>query len=262
MEDSEFLKVAKEAAIEAGKIVKAVSVSDLTLSGKGHFANFATEADVASEKKVIEIITKAFPDHNIIAEESGTVDHGSEYSWAIDPIDGTIPFVDGLPFFGVSVGLLKNNKPYVGVINMVTDGELFWAQEGQGAFKNGEKISVRPEPALSKTTIALEFAHDGRMERIESEFKPLADKVRYIYVFGSSVRALSFLAEGKICGLFNSKGHPWDFAAGAILVKEAGGEFSDEFGGAPDFKQHKLNLLASNGLIHETLIKTLDFKPA
>ena len=122
MADSKFLAVAKEAAIEAGKIVKYYYNTELELHGKGHVANFATQGDLESEKKVIEIITKNFPDHNIIGEESGRVDKGSEYSWAIDPIDGTIPFVDGIPFFGVSVGLLKNNQPFVGVINMVEIG--------------------------------------------------------------------------------------------------------------------------------------------
>jgi myo-inositol-1(or 4)-monophosphatase len=98
MADSKFLTVAKEAAIEAGKIVKKYYQSKLELHGKGHVANFATKADLESEAKVIEIIKANFPEHNIIGEESGRVDNGSEYTWAIDPIDGTIPFVDGIPF--------------------------------------------------------------------------------------------------------------------------------------------------------------------
>src|SRR5262245_53009959 len=133
MSDSKFLEVAKEAAIEAGKVVKSYYNSELALQGKGHYTNFATKADLESEAKVIEIITKNFPEHNIIGEESGRVENNSQYTWAIDPIDGTIPFVDGIPFFGISVGLLKNNKPFVGVINMVAADELFWAEEGEGA---------------------------------------------------------------------------------------------------------------------------------
>lgn len=112
MADSKFLQVAKQAAIEAGKIVKKYYQTKLVLHGKGHVTNFATKADLESEAKVIEIITKNFPEHNIIGEESGRVDNNSEYTWAIDPIDGTIPFVDGLPFFGISIGLLKNNQPF------------------------------------------------------------------------------------------------------------------------------------------------------
>src|SRR3989344_6796187 len=127
MADSRFLKVAKQAATEAGEIVKKYYQSELELHNKGHVNNFATQADLESEAKVIEILRASFPEHNIIAEESGRIDNGSEYTWAIDPIDGTIPFVDGLPFFGVSIAVLKDNKPFIGVINMVVAGELYWA---------------------------------------------------------------------------------------------------------------------------------------
>lgn len=254
MEDSKFLTVAKEAAIEAGKVVKGYYQSELELQGKGHFTNFATKADIESEAKVIEIITKNFPEHNIIGEESGRVDNGSEYSWAIDPIDGTIPFVDGIPFFGVSVGLLKNNKPFVGVINMVAVGDLYWAEEGKGAFKNGEKIQVREEKDLEQSTIALEFGHTGRDLKIENHFKPIVGKIRYAYVFGSAVRSLTLIAQGNLDGALISA-YVWDFAAGAILVKEAGGKITSPKGGDPDYTLNHFELLFSNGLIHEDLLK-------
>ena len=212
MQDSKFLQVAKQAATEAGKIVKKYYQSKLTLNSKGHFANFATKADVESENKVIEVIKANFPEHNIIAEESGTVDNDSEYSWAIDPIDGTKPFVDGLSTFGVSVGLLKNNKPFVGVINMVAQEELYWAERGRGAFKNEKKINVRKEKKLDQSSLALEFGHSSREERIEKQFKPIISRVRYVYVFGSAVKALTSVAEGSLSGCL-IKAHPWDFAA-------------------------------------------------
>lgn len=255
MADSKFLIVAKQAAIEAGKIVKKYYNSELELQGKGHFANFATKADVESEAKVIEIIKANFPGHNIIAEESGIIDNGSEYSWAIDPIDGTIPFVDGIPFFGVSVGLLKNNKPFVGVINMVAESELFWAEEGKGAFMNGKKIHVRNEPDLSNVTFALEFGHAERLMRLEKHFKPIVEKVRFVYVFGSTVKPLTLVARGSIDGSF-IRANVWDFAAGAILIKEAGGKFTDPKGNKPDFTAEKIQLLCSNGLIHDEMVKT------
>lgn len=254
MADSKFLQVAKEAAIAAGKIVKKYYQSKLTLNGKGHFANFATLADVESENKVIEIIKANFPKHNIIAEESGTVDHGSEYSWAIDPIDGTIPFVDGLPFFGVSVGLLKNNEPLLGVINMVAKDELFWAEKGKGVFKNGKRIQVRREKSLEQSTIALEWGHSERLWRIDKHFVPIVEKVRYAYVFGSAVQSLTSIAEGNLDGAF-IRAYVWDFAAGAILIKEAGGRFTDEKGNKPDFTAEKIQLICSNGLIHDEMVK-------
>lgn len=189
MEDK-FLKVAKEAALEAGKIVKKYYLSELTLQSKGHYANFATRADLESEQKIIQILTKNFPDHNIIAEESGKVNKGSEYTWAIDPIDGTIPFVDGIPVFGVSIGIFKNNQPIIGVINMVATDELYWAMEGKGAFLNGEKIMVRREKDLKQSTIGLDFGHTERVMKLDIFFRPIVEKVRYVYLFGSAVSIL------------------------------------------------------------------------
>ncbi len=253
MADSKFLEVAKEAAIEAGKIVKGYYQSELVLQGKGHYTNFATQADIESEAKVIEIVQRSFPDHNIIGEESGRVDNGSEYSWAIDPIDGTIPFVDGIPFFGVSVGLLKNNKPFVGVINMVGVGDIYWAEQGQGAFKNGEKIQVRDKKGLENSTIALEFGHTGRDAKIENHFRPIVSKVRYAYVFGSAVRSLTLIAQGNLDAAFISA-YVWDFAAGAILVEEAGGKITNPNGEMPDYTLNHFELIFSNKLIHDDLV--------
>ena len=254
MPDSKFLIVAKKAAIEAGKIVKKYYQSKLTLHSKGHVNNFATQADLESETKVIEIIKANFPGHNIIAEESGTVDNRSEYSWAIDPIDGTIPFVDGLPFFGISVGLLKNNQPFVGVINMVAKGEMFWAEKGKGAYKNGKRIFVSKENKLENSSIALELGHSARIKRIKDHFIPIVEKVRYAYVFGSAVQSLTLIAEGNLEGCF-LRAHPWDFAAGTILVTEAGGKFSDPQGADPDLVKYKIELIASNSLIHSDFVK-------
>jgi len=253
MSDSKFLQVAKEAAIEAGKIVKKYYQSELELHGKGHVANFATQADLESEKKVIEIITQNFPDHNIIGEESGRVENNSEYTWAIDPIDGTIPFVDGIPVFGVSVGLLKNNQPFIGVINMVGRDELFWAEEGHGAFRNGEKLQVRDRKELSASTIALEFGHSERSMRLQKHFQPIVEKVRYAYVFGSAVQPLTLLAQGNLDGCF-IRAYVWDFAAGVILVKEAGGRFTELNGESADFTKEKIQLICTNGFIHDEMV--------
>lgn len=253
MQDSEFLLVAKQAATEAGKIVKKYYNSKLELQGKGHFTNFATKADWESEAKVIEIIKSSFSGHNIIAEESGKMDQGSEYTWAIDPIDGTIPFVDGLPFFGVSIGLLKNNNPYLGVINMVAKDELFWAEEGKGAFKNGQEIRVSGEQNISNVTFALEFGHNEREMRLEKHFKPVVEKMRYVYVFGSAVQAMTLVAQGSIEGSF-MRANVWDFVAGAILIQEAGGKVTDLQGGKIDYTLKKIHLLATNGLVHENVM--------
>lgn len=252
--EEKILEVAKEAAIEAGKVVKKYYLSELTLHNKGHFTNFATKADVESEQKIIEIIKKNFPDHNIIAEESGSEDNGSQYCWAIDPIDGTIPFVDGIPVFGVSIGVLKHGKPFVGVINMVATNELYWAMEGKGAFLNGKKIEVRKEADLKQATIALDLGHTERLIKIEKLWKPIIEEVRYVYLFGSAVSVFCNVARGLMDGYIIGA-NIWDIAAGVVIVKEAGGKITDMFGNEPKYLEGKPRIVVSNGLVHDSILK-------
>ena len=254
--DEQFLKVAKEAAIEGGKIVLKYYQSELDLFGKGHYANFATKADLETEKEIVRVLTKNFPNHNIIAEEGGITDNNSEYSWAIDPIDGTIPFVDGIPVFGVSIGLLKNNQPVLGVINMVATDKLFWAQSGKGAYLNGKKIKVRQESSLQNSTLGVGFGHTERLLKFDRYFKPVAEKVRFVYNFGSAVSVLSYLANGMVDG-YIIRANIWDIAAGAVLVTEAGGKVTDLEGLPVNWTDKKIFMIASNGLIHNQLVEAL-----
>ncbi len=253
MEDK-ILEVAKQAALEAGKIIKKYYLTELDLQNKGHFTNFATKADVESEQKIIEILTKNFPSHNIIAEESGMVNKNSQYSWAIDPIDGTIPFVDGIPVFGVSIGILKDNKPFAGVINMVATDELYWAMKGKGAFLNGKKIKVREESNLQNCTIALDLGHTDRIFKLDKFFRPIAEKVRHIYMLGSAVSALCYVAKGFL-DAYIIRANIWDFAAGVVLVEEAGGKVTGLLGGEVDYQEAKPQLICSNGVVHEEILK-------
>lgn len=252
MKDSKFLEVAKKAAIEAGKIVKKYSRAELQLHNKGHFANFATQADLESEAKVLEIIKENFPEHNIIAEEGGGVENNSEYTWAIDPIDGTIPFVSGFPVYSVSVGLLKNNKPFVGVINQIGTGELYWAEEGNGSFVNGKEITVSKNKSLDNALIALDFGHKDRQNKLKKFFEPIVDKIRQPFCINASAVVMAYVARGYFDGSFQPA-HIWDFAAGSIIVLEAGGKISAFDGGEVVWKKD-MELAASNGLVHEELV--------
>lgn len=252
--DEKILEVAKQAAIEAGKIAKKYFQSELKLHDKGHYTNFATKADLQSEQKIIEILTKNFPDHNIIAEESGMVKKGSNYTWAIDPIDGTIPFVDGLPFFGVSIAVLKDNKPFIGVINMVVDGELYWAMSGKGAFLNGKKIKVRDEKDLEQSTIGLDIGHTERIMKLDKFWKPIVENVRYVYLFGAAVSTLTYVARGMI-DAFIIRANIWDIAAGVVLIEEAGGRVTDISGKSVNYMEDKPRIICSNGKIHDAILK-------
>lgn len=258
MTDSKFLKVAKQASLEAGQII-------LKYSGKKHkfkFKNqdksdFATQADLESEQKIVQIITKNLPEHSIIAEESGKLDKGSKYTWVIDPVDGTFSFVAGIPYYSVSIGLLINNQPNLGVIYNVSMKKIYWAEKSKGAYLNGKKISVSQQSKLEEAATGLDFGHrQKRQSKIDKYVTPLITKVGYPYSFGSAVATLGLVAEG-VLDCYVNQAWIWDFVAGAVIVKEAGGKIADFTGQEPDWSKERLDIIASNGLIHEQILEAL-----
>jgi myo-inositol-1(or 4)-monophosphatase len=259
MADSQFLTVAKEAAIEAGKIVAKYRNEELHLTKKAHVNDIVTQADVEAEKVVIRIIKEAFPGHSILAEESGADFKDSEYTWAIDPIDGTTDFISGIPFYAVSVGLLKNKQPYVGVINLVGQSELYWAEKGQGAYVNGKQITVSTRAELQDAYLFLDLGGVEREKRLESRVKPFMNKIRAVFMAGSATLEMVYTARGFTDG-FILKANPWDFTAGTVILKEAGGKVSDYRGKEIDWTKKKIQIIGSNNLLHKEIIKTLDYK--
>lgn len=259
MADSKFLEIAKKAAIEGGKVVAKYRKQELHLKTKSHANDIVTQADVECEKVVLEIIKKAFPGHNIKAEESGTDLKDSEYTWAIDPIDGTLDFISGIPFYGVSVGLLKNNQPFVGAINMVGLNELYWAEKDCGAFMNGEEIQVSQRDNLSEAYMFLDVGGKERQKRLDNRVKPFMNKVRSIFMAGSATAEMVFTARGFVDG-FILKANIWDFGAGAIILTEAGGKITDYKGEAVDWSKPKMQVIGTNGVMHDQVVKTLDYQ--
>lgn len=256
--EENFLKIAKQAALEAGEIIA-------KHFGKKHqykFKNkdksdFATLADIESEQKIVQILTKNFPKHNIIAEENNKINKGSEYTWAIDPVDGTFSFAVGVPYYSVSIGLLKNNQPILGVIYNVSMKLIYWAQLNKGAFLNGKKIQVSSRDNLEEAAASLDFGHrKKRQEKTNKYITPLITKVGYIYSFGSAVATLGMVGQG-ILDVYVNEAWIWDFAAGVVIVREAGGKVTDFEGKEPDWSQDRLSILVSNGLIHDQILEAL-----
>jgi len=260
MEDN-FLKVAKQAALEAGRVIKKHSGKDHKLNIKNNdVSNFATIADLEAEDVVIKIISQNFPNHNIIAEESGRVNNSSNYMWVIDPLDGTIAFNAKIPYFTVSIGLLKDNQPLIGVLNQVEAGELYWASKGRGAYVNGRRIKVSKVSELERAMFGVDFGHRvSRQNKLDVFIKPLMYKVSYLFSLGSDAAILGLLSKGNL-DVFATEGWVWDFAAGAIIVKEAGGEITDLEGKELDWTKERLNIVASNGLIHDQILEALKGK--
>lgn len=256
MEDK-FLQVAKKAALQAGKVIMNYYGQDRNLVIKSDNTDFATKADLRAEKIIVEIITKNFPAHNIIAEEKTRINKKSKYTWAVDPVDGTIPYVSNMPFFSVSIGLLENNQPIVGVIYHVTQKDFYWAQKDKGAFLNGQKISVSKTNKLDEAVVGLGIGTiTKRRAKLDDYFFPLLDKVRYIYMLGGGAVTMAFLARGFLDATPN-RAWIWDQAAAGIIITEAGGMTSDRFGNPVDWSADYTEFIASNGRIHNELLKAL-----
>lgn len=256
MEDK-FLKVAKQAALEAGKIIMSFYGQNHKLMIKTDHSDFATQADLEAEKIIAEAITKNFPSHNIISEEKVNIDNNSEYTWAIDPVDGTISFASNMPFFAVSIGLLKNNQPIVGVIYHVEQRELYWAQKGKGAFLNGKRISVSKVSKLANAVVSMGLGSvTRRKDKLKDYFYPLLDKVLYTYILGGGAVSMAFVARGSLDAFLNHA-WIWDQAAAGVIIPEAGGRVTDKFGNPVDWSAKRAEFIASNGLIHDELLEAL-----
>jgi myo-inositol-1(or 4)-monophosphatase len=252
-----MIEIIKEAAIEAGKITLALRKRGIGIERKGDASNIITEADTTSEKIILEAIKRNFPTHAILSEESGRNDKDSEYCWVIDPVDGTIPYSAGLPTYGISIGLLKDGKPYLGVINLPALGELYWSEAGKGAFLNGKRISVSKKSKFEESLVGFELGWmEGRKHVIENLIEPLALKIRYAPILGCASAALCYVAAGVLDGYVH-RSSAWDFVAGAALIQEAGGKVTDHGGKEVGWFNEEIPLVVSNGLVHRQILETI-----
>lgn len=256
--NGDFLKVAKEAALEAGKVIQKYSGTNLQKNIKHKdVSDFATAADIEAEKLIVSILSKNFPEHNVIAEENEKTNKESEFTWVIDPVDGTFSFSIGVPYYSVSIGLLKNNYPILGVVYNISMNQLYWAEEGKGAYLNEKKIHVSDKDNLNETAVSLDYGHrQKRQAKIDKYITPLITKVGFPYSFGSAVATLAMLAQGILDANVN-QAWLWDFVAGTVIVREAGGKVTDFEGNEPDWSKERLNIVASNGLIHDQILEAL-----
>ncbi|HKY07260.1 MAG TPA: inositol monophosphatase family protein [Candidatus Binatia bacterium] len=221
--------------------------------------DLVTSVDRAAEQRIVEILNKEFPDHAILAEEETTITGGvaNGYRWIIDPLDGTTNFAHGYPQFSVSVALEYNNEIILGLVYDPLRHECFRAVKGQGAMLNGAAIRVSAVDELDKALLATGFPYDRRAHAdfYLSFFRAFLTRSQGIRRAGSAALDLCYVASGRLDGFWELKLKPWDIAAGALMVAEAGGALSD-FSGA-EFSIWGNDTLASNGLIHDEMISTL-----
>ncbi len=254
-----MINIAIEAAKEAGKFLKKNLGRVREIQQKeGQERNLVTEIDKRSEDIIIESIRRHFPNHDILAEESGSQTVGkSPYKWIIDPLDGTTNFTHGLPVFCVSIGLEFKDELLHGVIYDPMLDELFTAEKGKGAFLNGKRIRISQTNSLIKSLLVTGFPYnivENPANAIE-HFVNFLMKAQAVRRMGSAAIDLAYVAAGRYDGFWEVALNPWDVAAGALIVREAGGKLTD-FSGNPHSIYTK-EIVASNGLVHGEMLEIL-----
>jgi len=249
--------VAIEAALAAGQILKAGLGRARKVRHKG-FRDLVTELDLAAQAEIVGRIEAAFPDHRIMAEEdeagppelSGPV-------WIVDPLDGTTNFVHGLPTYCVSICLNVDGQAQVGVIYDPERDEIFSARQGEGAFLGDQPIRASAQDELSQSLLVTGFPYDleSQIEVIMARFQRLLTLSQGVRRLGSAALDLAYVACGRMDAFWEDGLHPWDMAAGVLLVAEAGGRVSDLDGQPFDLLSGRI--LASNNLIHQSTIAAL-----
>jgi myo-inositol-1(or 4)-monophosphatase len=258
-----FLDIATEAALAAGAVLQGYlgKLEDAVIE-KGRPGDLVTAADKASEAVVLEIMHRHFPQHSILAEESGKIgNQDNEFLWAIDPLDGTTNYAHQYPFFAVSIGLLINGVPQVGVIYDPLHDELFRAAAGLGATRNRRLIKVSETSELSKSLLVTGFAYDRRetSDNNYAEFCHLTHLTQGVRRSGAASIDLAHVACGRVDGYWERGLAPWDMAAGIILLQEAGGKVTAYDGTGLQIDSGRL--LATNGYIHDILSRELTQVP-
>jgi myo-inositol-1(or 4)-monophosphatase len=257
-----FLEAATEIALAAGQVV--LSYADkLAIEEKGRPGDLVTAADKGSEQLILEQLRSLFPDHSILAEESGAQGSSqSEYLWAIDPLDGTTNYAHQYPIYAVSIGLLIQGRPSVGVVYNPATGQLFRAALGLGATCNGKVLEVSATKELKSSLLVTGFAYDRREtpDNNYREFCYLTHLTQGVRRSGSASLDLAYVAKGNFDGYWERGLSPWDLAAGVVLVEEAGGKITAYDQGPLDLNSGRI--LATNGLIHDQLSQALLHTPA
>ena len=249
------LKVAIQAVEQAGNIQRRHFGEKKKVESKGE-RDLVTEIDRLCDDQIKRIILSHFPDHSIISEE-GSVTNSSQYRWIIDPLDGTLNYAHGYPFFCVSVALEMEGKTVLGAVYDSMRDELFWAEEGRGAYLNGKRITVSKVTDLKEALLAVGFPKDYRSSPIDNfdHFRNLMLDGQAVRRDGSMVLDLCYVAMGRLDGFWALKLDPWDVAAGKLIVEEAGGLITD-FDGNP-ISPGNPEVAASNALIHKQMINVL-----
>ena len=224
------LDVALEATTTAGEIIRGGWDSDRQITFKGR-ADIVTDIDVAAEKAVLEILTSAFPQFGILAEESQPVAGASPYRWVVDPLDGTRNYAQSIPHFCTIVALAEEDEIVAGVVYDPVREETFTAAKGQGAFLNGAPITVSETTEIARSLLSFDLGYvDEKAGLAIDMLRSLWPGMYSVRMMGSAGLGLAYAASGRVDLFFHHSLSPWDVAAGLVLAEEAGGRVVDRQG--------------------------------
>ena len=250
-----MLQTAIEAARMAGKVIaeRFPAARNVTIKG---YRDIVTEVDTAAEAIILRLIRERFPSHAILSEEAGGSAIGDGYTWVIDPLDGTTNYARRLPISTVSIGVLERGEPVVGVIYDPLRDQLFVAERGKRATLNDEPIAASKIARLDHAVIGLDWGRsDQDREKTLQFLLRIAPRCGTLRALGSAALAQAYVAAGWLDGYLNLIAKPWDGAAGALIVAEAGGTHTTVEG--EPYRVTVQGCLASNGLIHEELLSIM-----
>lgn len=250
---------------EAGEILMANFGTLTGYTVKENQNSIVTKADFESEKKIMEIIAEKFPHHNTLGEETGFQNRNSEYTWVVDPLDGTSNFAAGLPWFGVIICVLKNSIPVMSGCYLPYQLTTYFAEKGKGATRNGEKIAVSTETKLQNILAAYSLDSSDEPGKTEREAKIIQQLVLSIRNLRATncLMDLCYTADGKLGACINQTTKIWDIAGPGLIIEEAGGKVSDIFGNPFDFSLSETNytrnftVACSNKILHPEIIRII-----
>ncbi len=251
---ADHLTVAAKAALKAGEMLKAHFGAVANVERKAD-RSLVTNLDKEAERIVIDMLQAAFPAYGIIGEEGGKSAYTGGYTWVIDPLDGTHNYIRGIPVYGVSIGLMQGKEFVAGVIYMPTEDHLYTAEKGGGSWKNGKKIHVSHCSLLEQCSLSYDSDLRTGPDKKINCLKELASQVFNIRMSGSSVRNLTFCAEGKVDAVIEFDDRIWDFAAGVTIIREAGGKITGHQGSPLDGSCGCY--VATNGHLHNAIAAML-----
>jgi len=217
-------EIARFAALEGGSILKKRYGMDNSVKVKGR-RNIVTEADLMSEKRIIDILKEEFPEHSILSEEAGASGTEREYTWIIDPLDGTNNYYFGIPFFCVNIALTRRGEVVMGLTYDPMRKEMFYSVKGKGVYLNRKKVKVSDVSQMAKASVGIDV---GYVPERSAEMLDIAGRiwsqVHCTRLLGSSCLGLAYVASGRLSLYFHKYLYPWDMASGILMVREGGGE--------------------------------------